>query len=77
MAIRVKMLAQFGQYAPGGKKEFSLDLKPEETAEQVVARLGLPPDLPRVVLVNGRRVEPDTAFKDGDTLTLFPMVDGG
>lgn len=77
MAIRIKMLAQFGQYAPDGKKEFPLDLKPKETTGQVVARLGLPLNMPRVVLVNGRRVEPDTALKDGDILTLFPVVDGG
>ena len=77
MMIQVKMFAAFQQYAPDGQKEFCLELKPGATAERTVSGLGLPLDLPQVVLVNGRRVAPETVFKDGDTLTLFPLMEGG
>jgi molybdopterin converting factor small subunit len=75
--IRVKMFAEFRKYAPDGQTEFALELVPAATADRAVARLGLPPDLPKVVLVNGRREKPDTVLKDGDVLTLFPLMEGG
>ncbi|MBI9087471.1 MAG: MoaD/ThiS family protein [Desulfobacterales bacterium] len=77
MMIQVKMFAEFRQYAPAGQKEFRLELKPGATAGQTVSRLGLPPDLPQVVLINGRREKPDTVLKEGDMLTLFPLMEGG
>lgn len=77
MMIRVKIFAEFRKYAPDGQKEFTLELASAETADRAVARLGLPPDLPKVVLVNGRREKPGTVLKESDILTIFPLMEGG
>jgi sulfur carrier protein len=57
------------------KQERDVDL--ETTAQNVIAALNLPPDEVAIIMVNGRRVEPDTLLHDGDTIAFFPAVGGG
>ena len=46
------------------------------TIAQVIESLGLP-DQPRVVFVNSRHADEDSALHDGDRLAIFPPVAGG
>ncbi len=51
---------------------------PEGTrAEDVVADLGLPQQLLGVIVVNGVHATAEYPLKEGDTLTLLPLLDGG
>lgn len=54
-----------------------LDLPEESTVDDVTRRLGIPGDLTRVVLVNGRDAAPDARLAPGDVLTIFPPLAGG
>ncbi len=54
-----------------------LDLPEEGTVDAVARSLGIPPDMARVVLVNGQDAEPDHRLADGDTVTIFPPLMGG
>jgi molybdopterin converting factor small subunit len=48
------------------------------TAEALVRTLGIPDDLPRMVLVNGLDADPEgTPLRDGDVVTVFPPLAGG
>lgn len=53
------------------------DVDSETTAQEVIAALNLPPDEVAIIMVNGRRVEPDTPLHHGDTVAFFPAVGGG
>lgn len=45
--------------------------------DDVTLRLGIPGDLARVALVNGRDVEPGDRLAPGDVVTIFPPLAGG
>ena len=45
--------------------------------DDVTRSLGIPGDLARVVLVNGRDVEPRDRLGPGDIVTIFPPLAGG
>lgn len=54
-----------------------LELPDECRAVEVVERLGLEPILLGIVLVNGRHADVETLLRDGDELSLLPLLDGG
>lgn len=45
--------------------------------DDVTRRLGIPGDLARVVLVNGRDAAPGDRLSPGDIVTIFPPLAGG
>lgn len=47
------------------------------TVQEIVQRLGLPDHILGIVLVNDVHCTIDTQMKDGDILTLLPILDGG
>ena len=54
-----------------------LDVAEGSTVDDVTRSLGIPGDLARVVLVNGRDVEPGDRLAPGDIVTIFPPLAGG
>ena len=54
-------------------------LKLEEGAPVASAllRLGIAPDPPKVILLDGRQARLDTEISDGQELAVFPPLDGG
>ncbi len=47
------------------------------TIDDVVRLLGIPGDLARVVLVNGREPAPGGRLGPGDVITIYPPLAGG
>jgi hypothetical protein len=45
--------------------------------DEVVCRLGIPADMTRVVLVNGKDAEPGHRLGPGDSVAIFPPLMGG
>ena len=45
--------------------------------DAVVCRLGIPADMTRVVLVNGKDAEPGHRLGPGDSVAIFPPLMGG
>jgi len=79
MEIEVKLFANFRDYLPEGSDRFSctMKLQPSERVADVIERLGLPKDHPKVILINGVHGKEDDRLKEGDTLSIFPPVAGG
>ena len=73
-----KLLGPFRIFAAAADTDGAeqLELAP---GARLSAALGtaLPPDAPRVVLLNGVQHEDDPQLGDGDVITVFPPIAGG
>ena len=76
MQIVVKLYGDLKKHAPGDQTDFRLTISPGETVRDLLLTLSIPKNN-HVSLINGRRATPDTPFKNGDTIVLFPPVYGG
>ena len=77
MDVQVKLYGLFQQYAPEERREFKLELRPGSTIEELLETLKIPFDLERILLVNGRRLEPKRMLESGDTIVIFSPLCGG
>jgi|SaaInl7_200m_RNA_FD_contig_51_1083330_length_529_multi_4_in_0_out_0_1 molybdopterin converting factor small subunit len=77
MQITVKLYGTLKRYASGGKTQFELELAPDDTLEDVLVHLDIPYDDTHVFLINGRRADKSSYFRNRDTLVMFPEISGG
>ena len=89
MNIEVKLYAHFKHFLPSGTTTFSSfdqccagegmvkSLGKETTVEELVKELGIPEDIPKIVIVNDGLAEFDCVLKDGDRVSVFPPLAGG
>jgi molybdopterin converting factor small subunit len=79
MEIEVKLFATLRDYLPPGSSRFSCRLEIAEAAsvEEVLNRLAIPEDTPKIILLNGIHAGKDHPLKEGDVLSVFPPVAGG
>lgn len=81
------MYAALKKYGPNERNEFSLEMKPGEIKteklgsgiylDKVLNFLEIPDSLNFSVLVNGSYSDRTRPLKNGDTLIIFPLLDGG
>ena len=79
MRIEVRLFATLVPYLPPDSRDGAavLEMPEGSTVRDVVRRLGIPPDLERVTLINGGDSTPDAPLQAGDVLTVFPPLAGG
>ena len=79
MKVEVKLFANFRDYLPEGSDRFScnLEINPSGRVSDILGKLGLPKDHPKIILINGVHAKEDDSLKDGDVLSVFPPVAGG
>ena len=83
MQITIKLFALLTSYLPAGTKghEASIEVPEGATPAAVIERLGLPPKLTHLVLVNGVYVppaeRPQLRLRPGDALAIWPPIAGG
>ena len=79
MTVEVRLFATLAQFLPPGSRDGSamLDVPDGATIADVARRLGIPPGLDRVLLLNGSEAEPDQWLRAGDVLDIFPPLAGG
>lgn len=80
MRVEVSVFATLAAYLPPGQRQTGsaiLELPDGSTVADLEAALNLPPDLPRLVLVNGQDADPHRRLAGGDVVTLFPPLAGG
>ncbi|NIO03230.1 MAG: MoaD/ThiS family protein [Proteobacteria bacterium] len=79
MEIEVKLFANFRDYLPKGSDRFSSKIKVDASKRvaDVLRKLGLPEDYPKIILINGVHAKENDKLKDGDVLSVFPPVAGG
>ncbi len=73
-----KLLGPFRIFAAAADTDGAeqLELAPCARLSEALG-LALPPDAPRVVLLNGVQHDDDPQLSDGDVITVFPPIAGG
>jgi sulfur-carrier protein len=79
MEIEVKLFATLRDYLPKGSERFSCKMGIEGTTRigDILSRLKIPEDIPKIILLNGIHGKEDQVLKEGDVLSIFPPVAGG
>jgi sulfur carrier protein ThiS len=80
MKIKIKLLTQMKQYLPDSDmpgNTRSVEFKDHPTIREVFSELGIPEDIPKVILLNDRQGRLDDILKEGDAVTVVPPVGGG
>ncbi|MBD5642028.1 MAG: MoaD/ThiS family protein [Desulfovibrio sp.] len=81
MALHIKLSTTLRSYLPDydSEKGLELELDPATrvTAADIAARLGLPPDEIKFIMLNGRCMDMETPLGPDDRLAFFPAVGGG
>jgi molybdopterin converting factor small subunit len=79
MKVEVALYATLSKYLPPGaqNRKAVIEVKDGATVREVMNQLGIPADLPNILLVNGRQAPDGTILKDGETVSIFPPLAGG
>lgn len=75
----MKLFATLRDYLPKGSNQFSVKMKVDESSrvQDILTRLKIPEEMPKIILVNGVHGKKDQVLKDGDVVSIFPPVAGG
>lgn len=79
MDVDVALFAYLADFQPdglGGRSARAFHVAQGTTVADVIRDLALP-DQPRIVFVNNRHADEDSALHEGDRLAIFPPVAGG
>jgi molybdopterin converting factor small subunit len=79
MHIEVKLFATLRDYLPKGSDRFSCKMETDgrTRVKDIVSRLGIPDEIPRIILINGVHGKMEQVLKEGDVLSIFPPIAGG
>jgi molybdopterin converting factor small subunit len=79
MEIEVKLFATLRDYLPKGSDRFSckMTIDNHTRIENILSRLNIPEEMPKIILVNGVHGKNDQVLKEGDVVSIFPPVAGG
>lgn len=79
MKVQVKLFATMKEFlpAPGDYSSCQLELNQGATAADVLRKLGILEDIPKIILINGQTVKPDHRLTDDDIVSIFPPIAGG
>jgi hypothetical protein len=79
MEIEVHLFANLADYRPPGPRvgAVRVELPAGATLDDLLGRLRIPAELPRLLLVNGRDVEPTVRLSPGDIVSVLPPLVGG
>lgn len=82
MSILIKLSTTLRDMVPGYEPEAGLSVSLNEgesslTAGELAARIGIPLEEIKIVMINSRQSELDSFVRDGDRVAYFPAVGGG
>jgi molybdopterin converting factor small subunit len=75
MKITIKLIGPFIYAAGFSEKE--VDLPETATTDDLIARIGIEKDRPKIVTRNGKAVGRADALADGDRVVISPVYSGG
>ena len=77
--IEIKLFFDLAKYLPHGSKNRTAYIPLEEgtTVQGLLEILGLPPQMPKSVLLNGVRADSETELHESDSVAIFPPMAGG
>ena len=78
MKIKVKLSGSFEKYRTESENEFvTLCFEKSVPVKNVLKKLVIPDNLPKLILMNGLVINERQMIEDGDTLSIFPTLSGG
>lgn len=85
MKIKVRLFGELREFLPQQRKGSIFDCQVEvergSKVSDVIKKLGLPTDRPKVILINGRAFPEDKIgekmLEESDILSIFPYIVGG
>ena len=79
LKVELNLYASLKRYLPEKSRGNSCSLEVEEgiRVRELLARMGVPPEAPKFVFLNGVHAAGDEVLKDGDRVGAFPPVAGG
>jgi molybdopterin synthase sulfur carrier subunit len=76
--IEVRLFANLAGHLPDESAgATTLEVPEGTTVEDLLARLAIPDELPRLVVVNGRDPAPRQPLVPGDVVSILPPLVGG
>jgi len=74
MRIKLKLFASLmiGRFDSDDR-----DFREGATVRDALREIGVPEKEAHIIFINGRHADPGAALKDGDTLSVFPLIGGG
>ena len=79
MKVEVQLFATLAQYLPAGRtsERTLVDVPAGASVADLLVVLGVPPAMPRIVLVNGHDAPEDHQLQPDDVVAAFPPLAGG
>lgn len=79
MEVEVKLFATLRDYLPKGSGKFSckMEIDGQTRIRDLLERLKIPKEIPKIILVNGVHGKEDQILREGDVVSIFPPVAGG
>ncbi len=79
MVIELRLYASLSRYLPEEREGNScrMEVEPGITIQDVLQRLHIPSEIPKVIFLNGVHARGDEVLQEGDRLGVFPPVAGG
>ena len=79
MEVEVKLFATLRDYLPKGSDRCSCKMSVDghTRIQDILSRLNIPEEMPKIILVNGVHGKNDQVLKEGDVVSIFPPVAGG
>lgn len=79
MHVQIKLMDIFRDFLPPGSdaSDFRLEVQKDSGLQDIFSILGIPDNLPRVILCNGRFADQNRPLTDGDVVAIFSPVFGG
>ncbi|MEW6349673.1 MAG: MoaD/ThiS family protein [Thermodesulfobacteriota bacterium] len=77
--VLVNLYASLADHLPEDRQGNScaIDVEPGTTVEQLLHRLRIPQDAPKITFLNGVHSTLKEALKEGDRVAVFPPIAGG
>jgi sulfur carrier protein ThiS len=77
--VEVHLFANLADYRPPGARQgvARVELPAGATLHELLRRLRIPDELPRLLFVNGHDVEPTARLSPGDVVSVLPPLVGG
>ena len=75
--VKVKAAGGITKFMPVDASEHETQIVESATVGELLDTLGMPRDVPSIILVNRENANLDSKLKEGDTVHLLPMVVGG
>lgn len=77
MEIEVEFFGPLEAYFRTGEKKITLVVEEGATIEDLWAELNIPEEVERVYLLNGTYCPEGKILRQGDVVSILPMIDGG